>query len=92
MIILGDFNLNEDLKFNNDYSHKSYYDELTGVFDTIGLIQMVDFETWRRSVNGALRRSTIDHVYTTDVTDIQDLRPIETNTYSQPQKRLVKIQ
>ena len=39
---------------------------------------MVDFETWRRSVNGVLRRSTIDHVYTNDVTDIQDLQPVET--------------
>ena len=25
---------------------------------------MVDFETWRRTVNGILRTSTLDHVYT----------------------------
>ena len=78
LIVLGDFNLNEVLKFSNDYSHKSYYDELITVFNTLGLIQMVEFETWRRFVNGTLRSSVIDHVYTNDVTDIQDLQPIET--------------
>ena len=26
-IILGDFNLNEEMKFRHDYSHKAYYDE-----------------------------------------------------------------
>ena len=48
------------MKFNNDYSHKSYYDELSTVFDALGLIQLVDFETWRRSVNGVLRSSISD--------------------------------
>ena len=28
VVILGDFNLNEVMKYNVDYSHKSYYDEI----------------------------------------------------------------
>ena len=62
VVILGDFNLNEAMKYNNDYSHKSYYDELNSVFDPLGLIQLVEFETWRRIVNGTLRTLTLDHV------------------------------
>ena len=52
IVILGDFNLNEEMKFSNTYSHKSYYDELNLAFDPMGLIQIVDFTTWSRLVNG----------------------------------------
>ena len=55
LVLLGDFNLNEAMKYNNDYSHKSYYDELDEIFDQLGLVQMVEFETWSRSVNGIMR-------------------------------------
>ena len=68
LIILGDFNLNEELKNSNDYSHKNYYDELEEVFSPLGLVQLVEFETWRRSVNGTLRSSILDHVYTEGMT------------------------
>ena len=43
---------NEDLKYCSDYSHKSYYDDLVETFDPLGLIQLVEFETWKRLVNG----------------------------------------
>ena len=77
-VIIGDFNLNEDLKFSNEYSHKSYYDELNQVFDPHGLVQLVDFTTWRRLVNGVWRTSIIDHVYTNDETCIYNLAPVDT--------------
>ena len=66
------------MKYNNDYSHKSYYDELDEIFDQLGLVQMVEFETWRRSVNGIMRTSILDHVYTSDITLIENLKPVET--------------
>ena len=78
IIILGDFNLNETLRYSNDYSHKSYFDELNPVFDNLGLIQLVDFITWRRLVNGVWRTSILDHVYTNDITNVESLEPIET--------------
>ena len=78
VLVLGDFNLNETMKFSNDYSHKSYFDELRLVFDPLGLIQMVEFETWKRLVNGVWRTSILDHVYTDDVMNISDLQPVET--------------
>ena len=78
LIILGDFNLNEAMKYNNDYSHKSYYDEIISVFYPMGLVQLVEFETRRRIVNGILRTLILDHVYTDDVTLIEELSPVET--------------
>ena len=78
IVILGDFNLNENMKFSNEYSHKSYYDELNDKFDPLGLIQLVEFETWRRLVNGQWRTSILDHVYTDDVTIITEIAPVDT--------------
>ena len=34
LVILWDFNLNEIMTYNNDYSNKSYYDELSSVWVT----------------------------------------------------------
>ena len=48
------------------------------MFEPLGLVQLVEFETWRRIVNGTLRTSILDHVYTDDMTIIEDLTPIET--------------
>ena len=64
IVILGDFNLNDEMRYSNDYSHKSYFDELNPVFNNLGLFQLVDFITWRRLVNGDWRTSILDHVYT----------------------------
>ena len=44
LILLGDFNLNEAMKFNNEYSHKSYYDELNTIFDICVLYKPLVFE------------------------------------------------
>ena len=60
LIILGDFNLNENMKYQQDYSHKAYYEELMQTFEPLGLIQLVNFETWRRLVNGVWRSSIIE--------------------------------
>ena len=61
-LILGDFNLNEEMKYKSDYSNNAYFEDLNKTFDPLGLIQLVEFETWKRLVNGQWRTSTIDHV------------------------------
>ena len=78
MLILGDFNLNETMKYTNNYSHKAYYDELSQAFDPLGIIQLVDFVTWKRLVNGVWRSSILDHVYTDDVSNVSNLGPVDT--------------
>ncbi len=43
------------------------------------MVQLVDFTTWSRHVNGVVRESTLDHVYASDptlLTNLSDLKPI----------------
>ena len=47
------------------------------VFDPLGLIQMVKFETWKRLVNGEWRSSILDHVYSNDITSIENVLPTD---------------
>ena len=61
-IVVGDFNLDENKKFKNDYAYKSYYDLLDEHFDPLNLVQLVEFETWSRLVNGTWRSSGLDHM------------------------------
>ena len=68
IILLGDFNLDENKRYMHNYSHKLYFKDLNSTVDPFGMIQLVDFNTWSRLVNGAWRYSIIDHVYTTDET------------------------
>ena len=42
------------------------------------MVQLVDFWTWSRLVNGVWRESILDHVYTKDATLIANLRSINT--------------
>ena len=79
-IVLGDFNLDENKKYLNDYSHRLYYEELIDTFDPLGLIQIVDFNTWSRLVNGVWRKSLLDHVYVKDITTVDNLEPNEVLT------------
>ena len=39
VIILGDFNLNEHMKYSQDYSHKAYFDEQIQKANQIWLAQ-----------------------------------------------------
>ena len=68
-IIIGDFNLNEDRKYDHEYSHRAYYEILTEAFDPQGLIQIVNFNTWTRNVNGIQKSS---------ITKVVNLTSIET--------------
>ena len=62
LILLGDFNLDEMKKYQDDYSHKSYYELLDKELGDYGLVQLVDTWTWSRLVNGVWRMSTLDHI------------------------------
>ncbi len=79
-IILGDFNLDDNKKYMNSYSHKLYFEELNEKIENKGFIQMVEFETWTRLVNGTWRSSILDHIYTQDATIVKDICPLEVIT------------
>ena len=57
---MGDFNLDEYKRYNLDYSHKSYYETLDKIFEPLGLIPLIDFYTWSRTVNAEWKESLID--------------------------------
>ena len=64
MFVLGDFNLDVEMQFRNDYPHKLLYLDLTAMTDRLELFQIVDFPTWSRTINNVVKQSTLDHVYT----------------------------
>jgi hypothetical protein len=39
LIVAGDFNLNEEKRYLNEYHCWKYFEELTSIFDPMGLIQ-----------------------------------------------------
>jgi exonuclease III len=73
-IILGDFNLDWNKRGSMNYPFRNYFnhwnDEMSGAL----AIQIVDFPTWSRSVNGILRESVIDHIYVPDPSAISELK------------------
>ena len=78
LLLLGNFNLNEEMKYRRDYSHSAYYNELIETFDPLGLVQLVDFTNWRRLTKGVWKTSILDHVYTNDLTAMSNIIPVET--------------
>ena len=45
------------MKYQNNYSNKWYNDVLTEKFEELEVVQLVDFVTWQRLVNGEWRQS-----------------------------------
>ena len=48
---MGDMNLDEQMKYLNEYCHKASYDVQIDTFDDLGLFQLVNFMTWSRLLN-----------------------------------------
>ena len=77
-LVVGDFNLDSSRLYDITYRHYALSQKLTEVSDTLNLTQLVNFTTWSRIINGTLKTSTLDHVYTQDKTSINNLRGIVT--------------
>ena len=63
-IIIGDFNLDFKHVDNSGYAHRRIYDHWISYTDNYGLIQLIKEPTWRRLINGQLKESILDHIYT----------------------------
>jgi endonuclease/exonuclease/phosphatase family metal-dependent hydrolase len=70
-IVLGDFNLDVNKQFMQDYNNKIIYNELTNLLARKTLFQLVDFPTWSRIINNIKKESTLDHIYVTDSTFVK---------------------
>jgi hypothetical protein len=76
ILVVGDFNLKEEKRYSNKYQCWKYFTELNELFDSMSLIQMVNFPTWHRLKNGNIRSSTKDHVYCYDRTLMHNLHSV----------------
>ena len=72
--ILGDFNLDDNMKFNQSYQNKELYNDLDRMWGNFHLTQVVKFATWSRVINNILKSSILDHVYCADPTVITGLQ------------------
>jgi hypothetical protein len=77
-ILMGDFNLDWNMKGVHSYAFKNYFRDMDEVLGEFNLIQMINTWTWSRLVQDVKRKSTLDHVYSTDplqMTDLKLLKP-----------------
>ena len=64
MIIVGDFNLDENKIYTENYAFKHHFRDLEECWQELNLTQLVKFNTWSRTVNNQIRSSRLDHLYT----------------------------
>jgi endonuclease/exonuclease/phosphatase family metal-dependent hydrolase len=62
-ILFGDFNPDWNKKECVSYQFPQYFDHMDAKMSDENLIQIVDFPTYSRTINEALRESLIDHIY-----------------------------
>ena len=60
---MGDFNLEGGNNLRPDYSNRLLLNTLKNFAAEHNFIQVVDFCTWSRTINGVKKESMLDHVY-----------------------------
>ena len=80
IIMSGDFNPDENKRFQNQGNTKHLFENLNTLCEQFNLIQIVKIHTWKRIVNDQLQESTIDHIYVKNPFLINNLKS-ETPTY-----------
>ena len=75
---MGDFNLDVNKEAKRiDYAYKVPYSHLSDFLADNNLIQLIDFPTWSRTINGIRKESTLDHVYVNNCSLVNNLTSIE---------------
>ena len=72
-VLLGDFNLDYEKVFTQNYIYRRLYDELIETSNAFNLQQIVTEVTWSRLYNGVIRSSILDHVYIGNQSVVEDL-------------------
>ena len=78
-IVLGDFNIDYDGRFDVTYLRKDLFCDFDTTLGDLNLIQLIDFTTWSRVIRGQIKKSILDHVYVADpfkIKGIKGIRPI----------------
>ena len=61
--VMGDFNLDARIDLRLDYQHRVQFEILSNFALNENLIQIIDFTTWLRIINGIMIQFLHDHVY-----------------------------
>ena len=73
-VLLGDLNLDENKRYRIDYNQRQLFNDFDLILGHHQLNQLVKEPTWERMVEGNLRDSTIDHIYTYDKSTITNIK------------------
>ena len=73
IIIAGDFNLDDSMRFSTEYRNKQLFEIQNVVVEKYNLSQIITFHTWSRVVNNNLKESTLDHFYIQNPTLINNI-------------------
>ena len=79
-MIMGDFNLDARMEHNLDYKQKALLEPLPNFALSKDLVQIIDFTTQSRIINGVLKQSLLDHVYVSNFAMIENV-DFETPTF-----------
>ena len=71
--VMGDFSLDVRMSDRNDYQRKAPLELLNNFSLANDLIQVVNFTTWCRIINGTKKESTLDHVYASNLNIISNV-------------------
>ena len=72
-MVLGDFNLDENKRDDNSYHLARLYSKWKTFEDDQQLVQLVNFNTWCRQIQGQIQQSCLDHVYTNCVDVVEEI-------------------
>ena len=72
-LVMGDFNLDTEMELRSDYVYKLPFRLLSDFKTENNLVQLIDFKTWTRTINGVKKESTLDHIYTDDATLVNEV-------------------
>ena len=62
-ILASDFNLDDRERFSLENRYKAIFELQNEVFNTLQLIQLIDFISWHKVINNVLKTSILDHIY-----------------------------
>ena len=71
--VLGDFNLDFKMSGRNDYDRKIPLLLLNDFAMNNSLVQIVNFETWTRTIKAVKKESTLDHVYVNNLASVNSV-------------------
>ena len=76
-MLMGDFNLNENRKFDVNFAHAGLFEIFEEKLGQLDMIQMVMFDTWSRAGGNDFRSSLLDHIYVKDTSLIKDINQVK---------------